>query len=255
MDRQSVFHTEAELFAAAVNSVRTTAPDVPSCPGWSVSDLVIHVGSVHRGTAEIVRSGPPDSTDRAYLGLPADTRGWPQPDQAPNHTPIPPSLIRWFTTGAADLATVFDEHDPTATAWTWSREQTVGFWLRTQTIELSLHRWDAQAAIGTPTALDPDLAADAVLQTFEVMAPARRQWRSAPPGKGERFSFRRTDGPDHWTITTTGDTLTIGDGPADVELAGTASDLALFLWHRIPAPSTTGDAALVDRYFELVPPV
>jgi len=49
------------------------------------------------------------------------------------------------------------------------------------------------------------------------------------------------------------------DGPCDVELYGTASDLMLFLWQRLPAGSgslvTEGDASLLDRYFVLVPPL
>jgi hypothetical protein len=49
------------------------------------------------------------------------------------------------------------------------------------------------------------------------------------------------------------------DGPADVTITGTASDLFLFLflWHRIGADtlSVEGDGSFLARYFELVPPV
>ncbi|MEV0412752.1 hypothetical protein AB0I68_18585 [Streptomyces sp. NPDC050448] len=43
----------------------------------------------------------------------------------------------------------------------------------------------------------------------------------------------------------------------DVEAAGTASDLMLFLWRRITASAlrVTGDADLMPHYFTLVPPV
>lgn len=47
-------------------------------------------------------------------------------------------------------------------------------------------------------------------------------------------------------------------GPCDVELAGTASDLMLFLWHRIPADQldeVKGDRGVLNRYFTLVPSV
>lgn len=48
--------------------------------------------------------------------------------------------------------------------------------------------------------------------------------------------------------------------PADacgITLAGTASDLMLFLWHRVPAEALDihGDARLTDHYFDLVPPL
>jgi hypothetical protein len=51
-----------------------------------------------------------------------------------------------------------------------------------------------------------------------------------------------------------------------VELSGTAPDLMLFLWHRVPADAGAdaeagagrftvhGDASVLDRYFALVPP-
>jgi uncharacterized protein (TIGR03083 family) len=149
--------------------------------------------------------------------------------------------------------------------WTWSRERTVGFWLRMQTIEAAVHRWDAQAAVGAARPVDGALAADAVSQTFQVMAPFRRAGARAPAGAGELYRLRRTDGPERWTVCFTGDEVQLtegaGDGaggrPRGVELAGTASDLMLFLWGRLPADrlAVSGDRALVDRYFTLVPPV
>src|SRR3712207_1775237 len=68
----------------------------------------------------------------------------------------------------------------TQPVWTWSPERTTGFWLRMQTIEAAVHRWDAENAIGAGQPIDAELAADAVGQTFQVMAPARRAWRQAP---------------------------------------------------------------------------
>ncbi|WP_219466745.1 hypothetical protein [Nonomuraea rhizosphaerae] len=46
-------------------------------------------------------------------------------------------------------------------------------------------------------------------------------------------------------------------GECDVEVAGTASDLMLFLWRRLPAGrlGVRGDREVLDRYFTLVPPV
>jgi hypothetical protein len=42
-----------------------------------------------------------------------------------------------------------------------------------------------------------------------------------------------------------------------VTITGTASDLFLFLWHRMGADtlSVEGDGSFLARYFELVPPV
>jgi hypothetical protein len=129
-----------------------------------------------------------------------------------------------------------------------------------QTIEAAVHRWDAENAIGVAQPVAADLAGDAVRQNFTVMVPAavpgsrpRPDWAS---GSGSARPTARATGTVHFD----GDDvrLTESTGPWDVELAGTASDLMLFLWHRIPADSfdeVAGDRRVLDRYFALVPPV
>ncbi|MGK5728000.1 maleylpyruvate isomerase family mycothiol-dependent enzyme [Streptomyces sp. URMC 124] len=270
--RLSAFHREVRAFEAAARRAAAGggAPLVPSCPGWSVSDLVVHLGSVHRGVAHIIRDrlqGPPDPSDPAFsAGLPEDTAGWPRPEQAPNRGPLPPGLADWFAEGAAALEALFRSRDPQEPAWTWSRERTTGFWLRVQTIEAAVHRWDAENALGSPRPVDAALAADAVDHSFEVMVPWARARSAAPPGSGERYRFRRTDGAGVWTVCFDGDDVRVG-GPAgdrvgdggswDVEVSGTASDLMLFLWGRISAGrlAVRGDRGVLDRYAALVPPV
>ncbi|WP_214319728.1 maleylpyruvate isomerase family mycothiol-dependent enzyme [Nonomuraea sediminis] len=257
IDHTAHFRREVLAFERAVRPVGE-APAVPSCPGWTVTDLIMHLGWVHRYVARIVEerlAGPPGTAERDFLGLPAESAAWPDPMKAPNPGPVPEGLVSWFADGAERLASLLDVD---ARVWTWSREQSVGFWARMQTIEAALHRWDAQLATGVPEPVDAELAADAVAQTFEVMAPARRSWKQAPPGEGERYLFRRTDGPDAWTVTFDGDEITMNtEKSADVEVSGSASDLMLFLWQRIPADRLTinGDETRIERYFELVPPV
>jgi uncharacterized protein (TIGR03083 family) len=164
---------------------------------------------------------PPDSADLTFLELPADREGWPAwPEHAPNRGPLPVSLIDWFADGASALESLFSSSDPGEPAWTWSQEQTTGFWLRVQTIEAAVHRWDAENAIGTAQPVKAKLTADAVAQTFEVMAPARRARKQAPPGWGERFRFRQTDGAGEWTVHFEVDDVWLNEntGPCDVEL-------------------------------------
>lgn len=265
MDYLPIFEREVRAFEKAVGRAAEEgdAPLVPSCPGWSMADLVMHLGGVHRMVEPLIkhRLTAPIQADPGKLGLPAARDGWPDPANAPNRGPIPATLIDWFAEGARALETQFRTTDPAERVWTWSAEQTVGFWVRMQTIEAAIHRWDAELAVGEPRPMEPELAEDAVAQTFEVMAPARRWRREALPGSGERFLFRQTDGTGSWTVRFEGDEVrfAFGDtsGEWDVELAGTASNLMLFLWQRIPAErlDVNGDKAVLDRYFSLVPPV
>lgn len=264
MDFVPHFHREVVAFEAAARRAAEAgeAPMVPSCPGWSVADLVMHLGGAHRMAVRILRerlTEPPDLADYSFLELPEDLQGWPAPEHAPNRGPMPPGLIDWFADGAAQLESLFRERDPGEKVWTWSHEQTTGFWSRMQAIEAAGHRWDAENAIGAARPVEAELAEDAVAQNFTVMAPARRARTQAPPGSGERFRLRQSDGPGEWTVRFDGDDvhLTDGAGPCDVELAGTASDLMLFLWQRIPADwlEVNGDRQVLDRYFTLVPPL
>ena len=104
---------------------------------------------------------------------------------------------------------------------------------------------------------------DAIGQTLEFLVPMRRAMAQAPPGQGERFAFRRTDGPETWAVRLDGETMRLGkddsqdDGGPGVQISGTASDLALFLWQRPVAGrlDVQGESSLLERYFVLVPPV
>jgi uncharacterized protein (TIGR03083 family) len=231
MDYIPHFRREILAFEAAVRRVAGAdgAPLVPSCPGWSVSDLVAHLGAVHRYVTHIIRERfleQPDSTDLTFLELPVDQEGWPMPEHAPNRGPVAVGLTDWFADGASALESLFTSSGPDEPVWTWSREQTTGFWLRIQTIEAAVHRWDAENAIGAAQPVAAELAENAVGHTFEVMAPARRAWTQAPPGSGERFRLRQTDGTGDWKVHFEGDDVRLNEstGPCDVELVGTASD-------------------------------
>ncbi len=279
MDYVGYFEWEAAAFEAAARRAAgaRAAPDVPSCPEWVMTDLVLHLGMVHRLVARVVgerMQQPPARGDRSWLGLAEEWAGWLPPGRAPRQDPVPAGLLDWFRAGAAQLAERFRATEPGERVWTWSRDHSVGFWQRMQAIEAAVHRWDAENAVGTAGPLDAALAVDAIGQTFEVMAPMRRAMAQAPPGQGERFAFRRTDGPETWTVWFDGEAVRPGgeavrpgeaggqddgqdQGRPGIEISGTASDLALFLWQR---PVTgrldvQGDKVLLDRYFTLVPPV
>ena len=93
--------------------------------------------------------------------------------------------------------------------------------------------------------------------------------------QGERFAFRRTEGPETWAVRFDGEAVRLGeddgqddrqddsqddgqdDGGPSIQISGTASDLALFLWQRSVTGrlDVRGDSSLLERYFVLVPPL
>jgi uncharacterized protein (TIGR03083 family) len=258
------FRREVAAFETAgrVAAGPEAAPAVPSCPEWVMTDLVLHLGRVHRIVARIIgerMQEPPVSGDQSWLGLASEWRDWLPPGRAPQRSPVPAGLLDWFHAGAGDLHERFRAADPGDPVWTWWTDHTAGFWQRMQAIEAAVHRWDAENAVGQAGPIDASLATDAVGQTFQVMAPMRRARLKGAPAHGERFLFRRADGAETWSVRFEGDNVLLGtdDSHHDIQISGSASDLALFLWQR-PVTSKLeihGDTSLLSRYFALVPPL
>ncbi|MFI6639367.1 maleylpyruvate isomerase family mycothiol-dependent enzyme [Streptomyces sp. NPDC050504] len=258
------FHREARDFEAALRTAARAdaAPLVPSCPGWSIADLAAHLGGVHRFVARILRDRlqvPPDTSDLTLFELPADLTGWPDPAKGPHTGPLHPQLPDWFARGATALEELLRSGSDDDPVWSWSADHTAGFWLRVQTVEAAVHRWDAQGALGERAPIDAELAAEAVGLHFGLLVPGWRAMGSAPRGGGERFAFRRTDGGGGaWTVSFEGDEVRVAEGgaeAADVTVSGGAAELLLFLWGRVPAErmGVAGDRELLPRLFELAP--
>jgi uncharacterized protein (TIGR03083 family) len=212
------FRREVAAFEAAGRAAIgfEAAPAVPSCPGWVVTDLVLHLGVVHRAVARVIGERlqqPPGGGGRRWLGLAEEWTGWLHPGRAPRRSPVPADLLGWFRVGAADLQDRFRAAGPGEQVWTWSADHSVGFWQRMQAIEAAVHRWDAENAVGTARPLDAALAADAIGQTFEVMAPMRRGVGKAPPGSASGSCSSAPTGQGRGQCTSTA-TLSCSVHPA-----------------------------------------
>jgi uncharacterized protein (TIGR03083 family) len=138
--------------------------------------------------------------DLGWLGLEQPYLHWLTTEHAPRDESLPDDVLAWFERGTAGLETAFKDVDPDEWVWTWSPDKRVGFWLRTQDIEIALHRWDAQLAHGIAEPINAELASDGINHTFDYMLPVRREWAEARAGTGETYHFHRTDGPGEWTV-------------------------------------------------------
>jgi uncharacterized protein (TIGR03083 family) len=75
-DRYEVeFMAETARLGAAVSELDPQAP-VPTCPEWTVHDLVTHVGTGHRWAAEIVEGRLQDPPPYAIVGAPQEPQAW-----------------------------------------------------------------------------------------------------------------------------------------------------------------------------------
>jgi uncharacterized protein (TIGR03083 family) len=218
----------AGLARAAENNLE--AP-VEHCPGWTVADLVWHVTEVHWFWSTIV----------AEL-LPAPVEDGREPDR-----PVPGELIARFSAGAEHLVRVLRAADPAAACWTWASQQNAGFVLRHQVQEAAVHHWDAEHAAGHDIALGTAMSADAIDEflTFSLSTVDGYHPEVPAPSLGSPLVLSASDAGMEWTITDDSlpGTVTFSTGAAEpglVRITGTASDLLLWLYGRVPLPVTAG---------------
>lgn len=221
--------------AAAARAARDTPPDtiVPSCPEWTLHDLIRHLGSHHRWVAGNL-DRPPDG--EMFGGFAH------APDGAADE---------WLQAGAEALASKLEEKDPTTACWTWVPfDHSVGFWVRRTTQETAMHRWDAQNAAGAADALDPELAVDGI-DEYLTLVPYFRGRRFPDAGS---IHLHTTDAPGEWFLRFDGEQMQVTREHAkgDVAVRGAASDVLLVLYGRKPtdAVDVFGDAALFERFRE-----
>ena len=197
---------------------------VPSCPGWTVADLVAHLGETHLWAEHAVRVGDPDA---------------PEPSP-PRHDRI--ALRAWYAEAAAVLLATLRATNPDTACWTFGlHPRTARFWFRRQAQEAAMHRWDLAAAVGRDVGYPNSLAADGVDEVVGFFFPRQvRLQRIAPL---QRSLAVRAEGLGRRVLT--GDGIRAGVGPADAEVSGRADVLLLLLWNRIglddPRIRLTGD--------------
>lgn len=212
---------------------------VPTCPGWTVTQLFTHVGRGDRWAAEIVRTGGPVET-RAV------------PDGKPG-----PDVGAWL---AASPRLLLDAvaADPGKPVWTFLGPCPAAWWVRRRLHESTVHWADGVLACGGHPVLAPAVAADGVSEWLDLLA-ARVPGPDAALDPGVVLHLHATDeglGADgEWTVTGTDDGALRwehGHGRGAAAVRGTASDLLLAVLRRIPADHpglrVLGDAAVFDRW-------
>ena len=228
---------EGHALEAAANDAGIDAR-VPSCPLWTVADLLSHLGRIHRYVTRLVQER-------------ATERGAHWSESKP---PPAAERIEWFAAGVDPLADTLLAAGPRAPVYTWTADKTSGFWARRQANETAVHRWDAQLAAGATEPIAHGLAVDGIDELFALVP----FWPGADKvrGNGETLHFHCTDGEGEWLARLDADALRVTREHAkgDVAARGTASDLLLFLYGRVPAEQLEvfGDAGLLARWRELV---
>ena len=228
----AVLASEANELAAAAGEAGLDAP-VPTCPGWAIHDLVLHLGEVHRWATAAVAS------KATKLGeVPADSRG-PLPERA--------DTIDWFCNGAVALRDTLAAADPSVEYAAFLSDPAAPrllFWARRQTMETSVHRVDAESSLGRCTPA-PDIArwVDRFLTGF-----IRAHVRCGPTSL--TACSRSTYSDQRWTVSISSELPETVRRAADADcvVSGSASDIYLALWNRCSLDNLTieGDRTAID---------
>jgi uncharacterized protein (TIGR03083 family) len=222
---------ESAAFRVAAVSAGFGAP-VPSCPGWTVADLVWHLAEVHQFWGFIVMT-------RA-----ADPSAYVEPERCADD-----ELLAVFDTNLAALTAVLSTTPADTTVWTWAKDHSVGFVQRRMAHETAVHRWDAESAAGTGHRIEATLASDGIDEFLEHVFASRV---AIPEAVGGSVHIHCGDVPGEWTVrpTTDGFEVTREHAKGDCALRGDASDLLLALWRRTGLDSidVVGDQAVAQRF-------
>jgi uncharacterized protein (TIGR03083 family) len=225
-DRLEVIAAESARFA---DLAATTPDDTPivSCPEWTSRDLVAHLEEVQRFWAGNVRAARPDE--------PTETEGQP---------PGPAGRAAWMRASTEALLDALRQADDVTPCWTWwDAPRTAGAVARHQVQEAAVHRWDAEAAVGTPGPLDSEVAHDGVGEFVEIMIG---------------HDLDDLDGVVRLQTSDTGGEWSLGTpntgGSPDATITGTASDLVLLLYRRVPLSAVTvdGERAVAEAMLALL---
>ncbi len=235
---------EAIRLAREVDRVLPADP-VPSCPDWTVRDLVTHVGGVHRWATAVVAERRTENVDDEFFVTPAD----------------PDRLLPWFVEGSEILVRTLRDAPDDLCAFTFLKNAPPArlFWTRRQAHETTIHRVDAQAArLGrTPSTAEAGIAADHALDGLDELLTGFVPRRSSRLRTDEPFRtvIDPVDAPVAWTVAVSADPPVVTEGAdptAQSWLTGTAAGLYLALWNRGDDVAEKGTVDLLGHWRDQV---
>ncbi len=209
---------------------------VPSCPGWTVDDLVAHLARVQAWwTVVVLAKGACPDEEAARRA--ADTG---------------PDRVEGWREISARYVAVQEEHlrggGPDAPLWVWwndAKRDTAAAVVSRQAHEAVVHCWDAQRAAGAVEAIPAELAADGVDEFLERFLNGG-EWAGGPAV----LELAATDTGAVWSVGTDGsaEPARLAEGAADARVTGTAEQLYLLLWRRLGTEevTVTGDRAKAE---------
>jgi uncharacterized protein (TIGR03083 family) len=202
---------------------------VPTCPEWTVLDLVAHQGMVHRWATSHLRETPDNETEVF------ERQGRESPD-----------LLGWFDTGATALLQAIVDAPDDLEAFVFLKDAPPAkvFWTRRQCHETTIHAVDALAArLGrAPSAGETWIRRGIALDGIDelLVGFVTRSSRGISPAEPTRLLVRPDSADVGWLVdmapgrSVVTERVHLDGDPvdADAELTGPAVELYQRLWSR-----------------------
>ena len=246
LDYLSIISDESSRLVSAYELDRKAA--VPWSDRWTVATVARHVAGTHHVVADVIR-GRPDADFGLFGSLQTPPKASPE-------------FVDWSRSGTASLLEQLSNVPADAECWSWFEPgRRVGWWARRMALEAVVHRSDTDAAQGREISVAPEVAADGIDEYLDVFVAASRAAQDAPAGP--TLSFECSDRSERWwlDLSRPGERI-VSREPRDasVRIRGTAEQLLLIVWGRVPASEAgsvevSGDVGGLDRWSELVPPM
>jgi uncharacterized protein (TIGR03083 family) len=244
IDHRAAVAAETARFVAAVKGADLATP-VPSCPGWTLADLMKHTGSVQRWFSVLLET----RIQQAPRNREVDLR---LPDREDEYAD-------WLAESAAVAAEAFAATDPSLPMWAWGVDQHARFWARRMLFETLVHRADSELALGLRPTIEHPLAVDGIdeflvnLPSAAFFAPNVANLR----GPGRTIRFITTDGVGDWLVRLRPDGFGLVESrepdTADASVQGAAADLLLLVYGRLHHDAEVftheGDEGLLEHWF------
>lgn len=218
------------------------AASVPDCPGWTLRDLITHLGRVYGAVTTVLESRSTEPVKPGPESFLADDA-----DDAQART--------WFDERIRRVLTALADVPPETTVWTWSHERTAAFYRRRMVHETAVHLADLACALGREVTIDRDVCVDGVDEYFDVMLP-RALGRADATRPSGSLHVHCTDGPGEWLVVLDRDRAIVTREHAKGAVAwrGPAMTLLLAVWGRpSPALDVVGDRTVSAEWSALAP--
>ncbi|WP_416973228.1 maleylpyruvate isomerase N-terminal domain-containing protein [Streptomyces sp. 4F14] len=242
---------EIALRVAGLRAVVSSGTDlttvVPTCPDWSLEDLMRHVGGALGWVERMVRA-------RSAERLPEVV--------APQFAGDAAALDAWLAETGHGVVGALREAGAEAPVWTWTWAARAGsgFWARRMAHELTVHGADAAFAAGARYEVAAEVAADTLDEWLDIVVWVQRNMPHAAAeelGEGARGSLHlhATDVPGaEWLVEwgPGGVAWRRAHEKADVAMRGPLTDVMLAFYRRLPldAVEVVGERRTLEYWLQ-----